>query len=176
VTVLSIRLYGDPVLRAHAQPIAQWSAELDRLVGDMVETMRAANGVGLAAPQVGRSIQLFVAQPPSDEGEAPLVVLANPVIVAEEGSESASEGCLSIPEVEEEVERATRVRVRGFSPEGTPVEIEATGYLARIMQHEIDHLNGILFIDKISPLKRRLLKKRLDEIKREGEEARGAAS
>ncbi|MFN0151126.1 MAG: peptide deformylase [bacterium] len=176
MTVLPIRLYGDPVLRAVAKPIARWDAPLLRLARDMEETMRAANGVGLAAPQVGETHAILVAQLPDDIERMDLITLANPEIIEEEGAATATEGCLSIPDIEEDVERATHVRVRGLLPSGETVEIEANGYLARVLQHEIDHLKGILYIDRISAIRRRLLKRRLDEIKRQSEEMRDARS
>jgi len=176
MTVLPIRLYGDPILRAVAKPIARWDAPLLQLARDMEETMRAANGVGLAATQVGETHAIFIAQLPEEIERMEPLVLANPEIVEEDGADSATEGCLSIPEIEEDVERATRVRVRGLLPSGETVEIEASGYLARVLQHEIDHLKGILYIDRISPIRRRLLKRRLEEIKRRSEEMRDARS
>jgi len=174
VSVLRIRLFGDPILRGVAKPIARWDARLMTLAQDMVETMRSANGVGLAAPQIGEPVAIMIAQLPDEIEPMEPLILANPEIVGEEGVETSKEGCLSIPDVEEDVERAARVRVRGLLPSGEIVEVDASGYLARILQHEIDHLKGILFIDKISPLKRRLLKKTLAEIKKRSEETRGA--
>jgi peptide deformylase len=174
VSVLRIRLYGDPILRGVAKPIARWDARLMTLAQDMIETMHSANGVGLAAPQIGEPLAIMIAQLPDDIEPMEPLILANPEIIVEEGAETGKEGCLSIPDVEEDVERATRVRVRGLLPSGETVEVDATGYLSRILQHEIDHLKGILFIDKISPLKRRLLKKTLSEIKKRSEETRGA--
>lgn len=169
-----MRLYGDPVLRARAQPILSWNERLRALAADMIETMHAANGVGLAAPQVGESVAIFVAQLPEEVAAMEPIVLANPEIVEEEGREIGTEGCLSLPEIEEEIERATRVRVRGIAPSGEVVDVEATGYLARIIQHEIDHLKGILIVDRISPLKRRLLRKQLEGIRKRSEAMRAA--
>lgn len=174
MSVLPIRLYGDPVLRARAKPIGRWTDALRALARDMVETMHAANGVGLAAPQIGESIAVLVAQLPDEAGPMEPIVLANPEILEEEGKQVGSEGCLSLPEIEEDVERAERIRVRGVAPSGDIVEIEAESYLARVLLHEIDHLNGILLIDRISPLKRRLLRKQLDKIRKRSEESRAA--
>lgn len=174
MSVLRIRLYGDPVLRGVAKPIPRWDERLVALAQDMVETMHAANGVGLAAPQIGEPVAIMVAQLPDDIEPMEPLILANPEILLEEGAETSKEGCLSIPDVEEDVERAVRVRVRGLLPSGEMVEVDVSGYLARILQHEIDHLKGILFIDKISALKRRLLKRTLSEIKKQSEETRGA--
>jgi peptide deformylase len=172
VSARPIRLYGDPVLRARAKPIAAWNDALRALARDMIDTMHAANGVGLAAPQVGESAAIFVAQLPEEVATMEPLVIANPEIVEEEGSETSSEGCLSLPEIEEEIERATRIRVRGLAPDGEVIDIDAEGYLARIMLHEIDHLKGILIVDKISPLRRRLLRKQLEKIRKRSEEMR----
>jgi peptide deformylase len=174
MSVRGIRLYGDPVLRARAKPVPRWTEALRALARDMIDTMRDASGVGLAAPQVGESVALLVAQLPDEMGAMEPIVLANPELVSEEGKQVGNEGCLSLPEIEEEVERAERIRVRGLAPSGEPVEIDAEGYLARILLHEIDHLNGILLIDRISPLKRRLLRKTLDKIRKRAEETRAA--
>lgn len=174
MSVRPIRLLGDPVLRRVAKPVERWEESLDLLARDMIDTMRAANGVGLAAPQIGKSVALFVAQLPRDIQEMEPLILANPEILAEEGAETAPEGCLSIPGIEEDVERPFRIRVRGLSPSGTTIERDAEDYLARVIQHEIDHLKGILFIDRLSPLKRRLLKRQLDEIRSRADGDRSA--
>lgn len=174
MSVREIRLYGDPVLRARAKPIREWTEGLRALASDMVETMRAASGVGLAAPQVGERVAIFVAQVPEEVAPMEPIVLANPEVLEEEGREAANEGCLSLPEIEEEIERATRVRIRGLAPGGETVEVTAEGYLARILQHEIDHLKGILIIDRISPVRRQLLRRQLEKIRKRSEEMRAA--
>ncbi len=174
MSVRPIRLYGDPVLRARAKPVAGWTDALRALARDMFDTMRDASGVGLAAPQVGESVALFVAQLPDEMEKMEPIALANPEVLVEEGKQIGTEGCLSLPEIEEEVERAERIRVRGLAPSGEAVEIAAEGYLARILLHEIDHLNGILLIDRISPLRRRLLRKTLEKIRKRAEETRAA--
>lgn len=148
--LLEIRVLGDPILREETTPVSEVTDELRRLIDDMFDTMRAAKGIGLAAPQVGRSERLTVVDVDGEE-----YVLINPEIVEREGSAKAEEGCLSIPEVYADVERATRVVVRAIGRDGEPYEVEARDLLARCMQHEIDHLFGTLFIDHLSVLKRR---------------------
>lgn len=150
MALLDIHVLGSPILRQETQPVAQVTDALRRLADDMFETMYAAKGVGLAAPQVGRRERLFVAD--ADERR---VVLVNPEIVLTEGTVKGEEGCLSIPEVYGDVARAARVVMRGMGRDGEPVEIEATGLLGRCLQHELDHLNGRLFVDHLSMLKRR---------------------
>lgn len=151
-----VRLLGDPILRAKAEPVAEITDELRKLIDDMYETMYAEEGVGLAAPQVGVGQRVIVIDPHEDE--TPRFALINPVLLASsDDTERGEEGCLSIPGMKEIVERSFAVTVEGLKPDGGPTRIEAEGLLARILQHEIDHLNGILFIDRISPIKRKLL-------------------
>jgi peptide deformylase len=150
VALLDIHVLGSPILRQETQRVAEMTDALRRLADDMFETMYAAKGVGLAAPQVGRRERLFVAD--ADERR---VVLVNPEIVLAEGTTKGEEGCLSIPEVYGDVERAARVVMRGTGRDGEPVEIDATGLLGRCLQHELDHLNGRLFLDHLSMLRRR---------------------
>ncbi len=160
MAVLDIKKYPDEVLKKKAAPVKDVNASVLRLVDDMVETMYAAPGVGLAAPQVGVSKRIIVIDVSSKEEKHPLVVLINPEIVAAEGSVDSEEGCLSIPEYTAVIKRAERVVARGLDPEGNPVEIEGTELLARALQHEIDHLDGVLFVDRLSPIKREFFKKR----------------
>ncbi|MGQ0539350.1 MAG: peptide deformylase [Gemmatimonadaceae bacterium] len=150
MSVLDIRVLGAPILRAETKPVAEVTSELRDLADDMFETMYVAKGIGLAAPQVGRSERLAVLHVDDDR-----IVVVNPEIVWEEGSERAEEGCLSIPDIFGDVDRAQRVLVRAINLDNEPVEIEASGLLARCLQHEIDHLHGRLFIDYLSFLKRR---------------------
>lgn len=164
--VRDVRLLGDPVLRIQAQPVTEITEEILVLVSDMLETMYAADGVGLAAPQVGVDARVMVVDP-REEGTAPLA-LVNPVIVERsEETERGEEGCLSIPGVTDIVERSSRVVVEGFGRDGRTRRVEAEGLLARILQHEVDHLDGILFFDRLSPLKRRMLLKRWEKVKPE---------
>jgi peptide deformylase len=156
VTVRSLHLLGSPVLRQKAARIARVDDDVRRLVDDLFETMRAARGVGLAANQVG--VPRRVAVVDVGEDDPPPVVLINPVIV-ERGAEleTVEEGCLSIPEIFGDVERPARVVVEALDRDGTPYRVEGTGYKARAIQHEIDHLDGILFLDHLSAVKRGLL-------------------
>ena len=158
-----IRTYPDPVLRNKTSRVDRIDSTLNRLIEDMVETMHAAPGVGLAANQVGVPLQLAVIDLSSRENEEdrhPLLVIINPEMLAMEGSVIEEEGCLSIPDYAEKVKRAARVKVRAQDRTGKQFELEAEGLMAKALQHEIDHLNGLLFVDKLSPLKKRLFKRR----------------
>lgn len=159
MTELKIVTLPDEVLRAKARPVTKFDDDLQTLIDDMIATMRAASGVGLAAPQIGRSIQLAVIEtlPKSDEagndipGSRELFVIANPRIVWESREVvDGVEGCLSIPGYVGEVERAYAVRVRAQDRRGNPIKLRLKGWTARIFQHEIDHLNGVLYIDKLT--------------------------
>ncbi|MEO7218175.1 MAG: peptide deformylase [Gemmatimonadaceae bacterium] len=150
MSVLDLRVLGDPILRERTQPLSDVTDELRALVADMLETMYAAEGIGLAAPQVGRTERVFV----MDVDENPLVMV-NPEIIEREGTERAEEGCLSIPEIFGDVDRATRVVARALNADGEPFEVEFTGLAARCVQHELDHLDGKLFIDYMSLIKRK---------------------
>jgi peptide deformylase len=150
VALLDIHLLGSPGLRERTPPVALVTDEVRRLAEDMFETMHAAKGIGLAAPQVGRRERLFVA-----EVEERRVVLINPEIALAEGKAKGEEGCLSIPEVYGDVERPARVVMRGLGADGAPVEVDASGLLARCLQHELDHLDGRLFLDHLSMFKKR---------------------
>ena len=150
MSLLEIHVLGSPILRQETTPVDRMTDELRRLADDMFETMHAAKGIGLAAPQVGRPERLAVI----DIENNPIVVV-NPEIILTDGSAKGEEGCLSIPEVFGDVDRATRITVRALDRDGQPFELEATDLLARCLQHEIDHLHGKLFIDYLSFLKRR---------------------
>jgi len=150
VSLLEIHVLGSPILRQETKPVERMTDELRRLADDMFETMHAARGIGLAAPQVGRPERLAVV----DIENNPIVVV-NPEIILTDGSAKGEEGCLSIPEVFGDVDRATRITLRAMDRDGKPFELEATDLLARCLQHEIDHLHGKLFIDYLSFLKRR---------------------
>jgi peptide deformylase len=144
MTILPIRMFGDPVLREPGRPVEQFDVALARLADAMIETMHDAPGVGLAAPQVGRSIRLVV----FDVGDGPQT-LANPQLTGLEGEQVGEEGCLSLPGLYAPVRRALRVRCDGVDLDGKPVVIEAEELLARVLQHEVDHINGVLFIDRL---------------------------
>jgi len=166
--VLQVRRQGDRIFSKGAKPVTEITDEVRALVDDMIETMRRGEtpAVGLAAPQVGRDLAIIVAEPPPDhEGVEALyqgaVVLMNPEIVLTSGSEVIEEGCLSCPGVTAEVERPRDVIVKGLDRDGRPVKLEVSGALARIFQHEIDHLEGRFFFDHLNPIKRQLLKARI---------------
>ena len=149
MAILTIRTLGDPILRSKSPPVTMFDEDLAQLAADMHETMRAAPGVGLAASQVGRLLRMFVYDS-GDEGESGSLV--NPEITwFSTETVEAEEGCLSLPGTYYPVTRAVAVRVRAQDVTGAPVEKEAEGFLARIFQHEIDHLDGILFIDRLAP-------------------------
>lgn len=149
MSLLAIRVLGDPVLRKETEPVQAFTADLERLIDDMFETMQAAKGVGLAAPQVGRTERLTVVNVHGARH-----VLINPEIIEREGTIKWEEGCLSIPEIYGEITRAARVKVRALDREGKPFEVEGSELLGVCLQHEIDHLHGKLFIDHLSFLKR----------------------
>ncbi|MCB0353476.1 MAG: peptide deformylase [Bdellovibrionales bacterium] len=154
---LPVRKFPDPVLREKCGPVETFDSELFQLLDDMAETMYAENGIGLAAPQVGVSQQITVI----DVGEENpnLLEFINPQIVARDGNTPSEEGCLSIPEYRDTIKRSERVTVRALDRTGSTFEVEADDLFAICLQHEIDHLNGVLFIDHLSPLKRALFKK-----------------
>ena len=155
MALLEIEILGSKVLRERTAPVETVSDGTRRLIRDMFDTMYDAEGIGLAAPQVGVSERVMIVDVPDEDGKHQVHALVNPVIVeSARETDKATEGCLSIPGIEEEVTRPVRVVVEGVSPSAEPVRIEAEGLLARALQHEIDHLDGILFIDRLSPLKR----------------------
>lgn len=160
MALLDIKKYPAPVLKKKTAAVTVFDDELQKLIDDMVETMYAAPGVGLAAPQVGVSKRLAVIDISSREEQHPLIVLINPCILRTEGEIEFEEGCLSIPEYTAKVKRAESLVARAHDRNGNEVEIEADGLLAIALQHEIDHLDGFLLIDRISPIKREFFKKR----------------
>ena len=160
MAILEIRKYPDDVLKKKALPVEKVDKTLQRLIDNMIEPMYAAPGIGLAAPQVGVSKRLLVIDISSKEEKIPLVVLINPEITEADGLVDSEEGCLSLPDYTTVVKRADRVIVKGLDREGNPVEMECTELLARAIQHEIDHLDGVLLIDRISAIKREFFKKR----------------
>jgi len=162
MAIRDIKILGDPVLREPAEVVAELDDEVRVLVREMFETMYHAEGIGLAAPQVGVSQRVLVVDlGEADEDGAGAVALVNPKVVeASRKKDKASEGCLSIPGMEEVVERPETVTVEGMDPDGEFLTMEVSGLLSRALQHEIDHLDGILFIDRVSPLKRRMLLKK----------------
>jgi peptide deformylase len=184
---LSILQYGDPILRAKGKQIDRIDDRIRELAANMLETMHAANGVGLAAQQIGEALQLTVLDisevedRPStmklngeevDPKSAMPLVLVNPQISLRDETSIGTEGCLSFPEITGEIERAESVMARAETLEGKSIEIEATGLLARVLQHEVDHLNGILFIDRMSSAAKASLSSRLKRLQKETQRGR----
>lgn len=158
MALLEVRLLGAKVLRERAAPVQEITDETRRLVSDMFDTMYDAEGIGLAAPQVGIPERILVVDVADEDETRHVHALVNPVITrSSRDTGKEVEGCLSIPGIEESVTRPARVTVEGLSPDGEPVRLEAEGLLARALQHEVDHLDGVLFIDRVSPLKRGIL-------------------
>ncbi len=157
MAVLSVRLYGDPVLRKVAEPVAAVTPEIKKIIEDMVDSMWHQAGIGLAAPQVGISLRILV----MDDGKGGARALINPVIADRGGSIREEEGCLSLPGIFGEVERSKWIRVSALDGEGLPISFEAQGVQAKVIQHEIDHLDGVLFIDLLPPVTRDRIKNRI---------------
>ncbi|MBU0682118.1 MAG: peptide deformylase [Proteobacteria bacterium] len=152
--------YPNPLLRKKAEKVTAFDDALQKLIADMAETMYDAPGVGLAAPQIGASLQLLVMDITSREEEPELIVLINPEISEGEGSEIDEEGCLSVVDLTAKVKRFSKIRVKAQDAEGNHLDFIAEEWFARVIQHEVDHLNGTLFIDHLSSLKRALYKKK----------------
>jgi peptide deformylase len=150
MTVRPIRLYGDPVLRRPAPPVTRFDGSLEGVVTDLLETCRVPGRAGLAAPQIGVSLRVFSYLVDGTEG-----YVVNPVLVDVEGEQEGDEGCLSVPELFLPTKRAERAVVRGVDVANRPVEVEGTGLMARCLQHEVDHLDGRLYLDRLSPEHRR---------------------
>jgi peptide deformylase len=167
--ILPIVKYPDSILKRRCEPISSFDGYLHKLAESMVETMYAAPGVGLAAPQVGELVRLIVVDPKAGEESAQPLILVNPEVLWEEGKQRGEEGCLSIPGLTSVVERPFHIRVKAQTLEGEPLEVEGTELLARILHHEIDHLDGTLFIDRLSPLQREVLKRKIRKLMRSGE-------
>ncbi|HOL44986.1 MAG TPA: peptide deformylase [Candidatus Saccharicenans sp.] len=161
MAILEILKVGHPLLAQKARPVENINQEIVDLARDMVETMYRAPGVGLAAPQVNRGIRLITVDLSVGENKDELFILINPEIVEESGKTMAEEGCLSVPGIYEKLERPERVVVKGYDLNGREITIEASDLLARAFAHEIDHLEGKLFIDRLSPLKKSLIKNRI---------------
>jgi peptide deformylase len=162
LSLRTIHLLGSPVLREQSTAVGTVDAEIRQLVTDLFDTMHADDGIGLAANQVGIAQRVAVV----DVADEPPVVLIDPVIVERTGQVRGEEGCLSIPDIFGDVDRAQRVVVETTTLEGDRIKVEATDLRARAIQHEIDHLNGILFLDHLSPLKRRMLMKKWKKLRK----------
>ncbi|MBU1701581.1 MAG: peptide deformylase [Candidatus Eisenbacteria bacterium] len=167
---LRVHLYGDPVLRQKAEPIEQITDEIRQLAEDMLVTMYEEEGIGLAAPQVGRSIRLLVVDPQAVDETAPgAMAFINPETTESSGEWTYDEGCLSIPGIVAEIKRPEKVRVHYFDTNGEERHETFDGMMARVLQHEMDHLEGKLFVDYLSPMRRALIMKKLREISKEGQ-------
>ena len=159
MAVLSVKRYGDPILRQKAKPVGAITPEITKTIEDMVETMYHQVGIGLAAPQVGIPLRLVVI----DDGKRGTRTLLNPVIAERRGAVVGEEGCLSLPGIFGDVERSEWVRIEALDGAAQPVSFEAKGMLARVVQHEIDHLDGVLFIDRLPPVTRDRIKRRIQK-------------
>ena len=166
---MTILKYGAPTLRETNRPVEKFDEGLEKLVSDMFETMYAAPGVGLAAPQVGVNIRLIVIDISGGREPDGKIVLCNPRIVASQGTQEGDEGCLSVPDFCESVKRPMIVAVEAQDIKGEPFRIEGEGLLARAICHEIDHLDGVMFVDLLSPLKRALLRGKIKKLIKAGE-------
>jgi peptide deformylase len=166
--ILKIEKYPEPVLSQPGEPVTEFDQNLRQLVSDMFETVYAANGIGLAAPQVGISKRLTVIDLSMGKDAAQKLVLINPEIIFREGKLYEEEGCLSFPEIREKVSRAAKVRIRAQDENGKWFEMDGEELLSRCFQHEIDHLDGVLFIYRMSALKRDLTLRKIRKLQREG--------
>lgn len=170
MAVREIVLLGDPVLRREGDEVTSFDEDLRTLVRDMFETMYHAEGIGLAAPQIGISKRIIVVDlRREDHPDEPIAIVNPRVAWASPETEKEAEGCLSIPGIEEVVQRPVSVRVEGVDPSGEPLSLEGDQLLARALQHEIDHVDGVLFIDRVTPLKRRMLLKKWKKLREEEE-------
>ena len=160
--------YGDDVLHDRARPVEAITQEINRLIDDMIETMYAAPGVGLAAPQVGVPLRIFVIDLSVGRDPSGLIVMINPEFVEREGMQLEEEGCLSVPGFNATVVRPSRATVKGLDRAGNEQQREGVGLLARAFQHEIDHLDGTLFVDRLRGIKRDLIVRRIKKLTRAG--------
>jgi peptide deformylase len=160
--------HGAPVLHRPADPVPTLTPEIQSVIDDLIQTMYAAPGIGLAAPQIGVSLRIYVVDVSAGRSSGELVVMVNPEFVERDGMQVEEEGCLSVPGFNASVVRPARVVVRGLDRQGVERTVEATGLLARAFQHEIDHLDGTLFIDRLRGIKRDLIVRRIQKLKRSG--------
>ena len=170
MAIRTILHYPDPRLRQKAQPVGDITPEITKLIDDMAETMYAAPGVGLAATQIGEPHRVFLVDIAADNEPSNLLVFINPEIVRQDGQQTGPEGCLSFPGVSEDIKRAERVTVRARGRDGATFEIAADGLLAVAIQHELDHLDGVLMIDRMGTLKKRIVQRKMQK---RGAEATG---
>jgi peptide deformylase len=167
--LLPILKYGATELKTASQAVDHFNGELERIARNMIETMYAAPGIGLAAPQIGLNIRLSTIDLSVGEDPAQLITICNPEIIGVEGEQKSEEGCLSIPDFTDTIVRPRKLIVRGLDLHGEEIRVEAEGLLARCFSHEIDHLNGVLFIDHLSPLKRNIIRNKIKKLTKAGE-------
>ncbi len=170
--ILPIRIYGDKTLREVAEPVDEITEDIQEFIEDLTYTMYEKDGVGLAAPQVGRSLRIFVIDPFwfKEGGKKNPIVLINPEFIEFKGEVDSEEGCLSLPEIYDKVKRADKVVIKGLNEKGKEVKYDAEGLFSRSLQHEFDHLEGVLFIDKIPKLKKIVHMKKLSDLKKTTDE------
>ncbi len=166
MAIREIMHYPDSVLTQKGEEVTSFDTEFQRLIEDMVDTMYAAPGIGLAAHQIGLALQLFVIDGTVKDPEHPIIVMANPTILSQEGEIIEEEGCLSLPKYVAHIKRAKKITLTGLNRNGEPYTLEGEGLLARAMQHEYDHVQGILMLDRLSPLKRSLYINRVKKLKK----------
>lgn len=162
--VLKIRTYGDPVLREECKKVEKIDGSIKKLASDMLETLKSVGGVGLTANQVGEPKRIFAVDRSRFLLDEPPLVVINPEIVEKKGKQIAEEGCLSIPGIWADVTRPLKLKIKGIDLDEKEIEIEGEGILSRVLSHEIDHLNGLFFVDRLSSIEKRLLSKKLKQI------------
>jgi peptide deformylase len=167
--IVPILKYGSPELRTVSKPVDVFNGELESIIKNMFDTMYGSPGIGLAAAQIGINIQLATVDISVGEDATQRIVLCNPEVISSEGEQKNDEGCLSIPDFNETVTRPMKMVVRALNPKGEEIQIHAEGLLARCLSHEIDHINGILFIDHLSSLKRTLIKNKIKKLAKSGD-------
>ena len=160
--------HGADALHQPAREVVDFDGELQALIDDMIQTMHAAPGIGLAAPQVGVGLRVFVADPSAGRSIGDLVTIVNPSVVEQEGTQRGEEGCLSLPGFTARVTRPARLVVQGYDREGTEITVEGETMLARVLQHELDHLDGKLFVDRMRGLRREQIVRRVRKLQRAG--------
>ena len=169
MSIRKIELYGSPVLREKCAKVEEITPDIQALMDDMAETMRHAKGAGLAAPQVGVPVRVMVIDLGAHDGKENLVFFINPEFVSKEGEMVGEEGCLSIPLIYEKLKRPAKVRIRALDRKGESFEIEGEEFLSKAISHEMDHLDGVLFIDHLSMLKRDIVKRKIKKLIKDGE-------
>jgi peptide deformylase len=167
--IVPILKYGAQELRNVSRPIDHFGDSLDDIVRDLFDTMYGSPGIGLAAAQIGMNIRIATIDLSVGEDPAQRIILCNPEIISAEGEQKSDEGCLSIPDFSDTIMRPQKLVVRGLDRKGEEITIEAEGLLARCLSHEIDHMNGVLFVDHLSPLKRKLIRNKIKKLAKAGE-------